>query len=422
MQPGRKILIITYYWPPCGGAGVQRWLKFAKYLPEYGWEPIVLTVDPEYAEYPVIDKSLERDIRPGTRVYKTKTLNYFRLGRPVRPPLKASGAPVSKKDNLKNRIARFIRGNFFIPDPRKGWNRYAISKASELISEEDIKFVVTTSPPHSTQLIGLKLKSLFPDIKWIADLRDPWTDIYYYKQFYGSLPARIYDHSLEKKVLQRADKLITVGDSLAGLFSEKLKDPDKNISVITNGYDEEDFTSVKETSPDILTITYTGTLTEQYPVDSLISSLLRLSSEGIKYVFNYIGSCPENIKNKIIAKLPEDSCHFSSYITHRDAVDAMCKSAVLLLLIPDHKNNEIIITGKLFEYLRSRKPILIIGPENGDAAHIVRKWNAGKTFEKTDHAGITSYLRSMITNQSKYNLPVKYNRRLLTARLIEEIE
>ncbi|MFO8233771.1 MAG: hypothetical protein R6U04_00005, partial [Bacteroidales bacterium] len=243
-----------------------------------------------------------------------------------------------------------------------------------------------------------------------------------YKQFYGSLPARIYDRRLEKKVLHKADKIITVGESLASLFAEKQKDPDKNISVITNGYDEEDFVSVKKTSPDLLTITYAGTLTEQYPVDTLILSLLRLSSEGIKYIFNFTGSCPENIKNKIVEKLPDDSFQFSSYITHRDAICAMCNSTVLLLLIPDHKNNEMIITGKLFEYLRSRKPILIIGPENGDASHIVRNCNAGKTFDKKDLAGITAYLRSAGNDQPKYDLPVKYDRNLLTKNLSEEIE
>ncbi|MGM0529512.1 MAG: glycosyltransferase [Bacteroidota bacterium] len=418
----KKILIITYYWPPCGGAGVQRWLKFTKYMPEFGWEPYVLTVDPDHAQYPAIDESLEKDINPSLKVYKTKALNYFLLGEASRSPEKVISGSAIDNNNIKNRIARFIRGNFFIPDPRKGWNRYAVNRALELISEEDIKYVVTTSPPHSTQLIGLKLKSIFPAIKWIADLRDPWTDIYYYKQFYGTIPARIYDRRLEKKVLRRADKIITVGESLAGLFMSKDASVQKKITVITNGYDEEDFVSVKETSPDLPTITYAGTLTEQYPVDSLILSLLRLSAEGIKYIFNFTGSYPENIRNRIVEKLPDDSFHFSSYITHRDAICAMCNSTVLLLLIPDHKNNEMIITGKLFEYLRSRKPILIIGPENGDASHIVRNCNAGKTFDKKDLAGITAYLRSAGNDHSKYNPPAKYNRNLLTKRLSEEIK
>lgn len=400
MQPGRKILIITYYWPPCGGAGVQRWLKFTKYLPEYGWEPIVLTVDPEYAEYPAIDESLEKDIHPDVKVCKTKTLNYFRLGSGGRPPLKTTvssdtGPTVRVKNNLKNRLARFIRGNFFIPDPRKGWNRFAVSRARELINEEGIKYVVTTSPPHSTQLIGLKLKSLFPAIKWIADLRDPWTDIYYYNQFYGTLPARMYDRRLEEKVLSKADKIITVGESLADLLSEKLKDPGKDISVITNGYDEDDFRNLQaNVIPGKTTITYVGSITEQYPLKEFLDVItdIYLSGRHDELSMKIAGHVSHNIKTLINDHPVSGLINIIPYTGHRQSIKYMLESNILLLLIPDYPLNELIITGKIFEYLRTGKTILAIGPPEGDAAKIIREMKAGATFEKDDAVSIRNFI------------------------------
>jgi hypothetical protein len=180
----KKVLIITYYWPPSGGAGVQRWLKFAKYLPEYGWEPIILTIDPAYAAYPVTDDSLISEIPSTVKVFTTPAVDYFSIYKKDKSRIPTAGFANSRENTVKDKILRFIRGNFFIPDPRKGWNGFAFKKACEIIETEGIKHVITTSPPHSTQLIGTKIKRKYPEIKWIADLRDPWTDIYYYDQFY----------------------------------------------------------------------------------------------------------------------------------------------------------------------------------------------------------------------------------------------
>ncbi|MBA4322070.1 MAG: hypothetical protein C0408_04570, partial [Odoribacter sp.] len=179
-----KVLIITYYWPPGSGAGVQRWLKFSKYLPEFGIEPVILTVDPEYAAYPATDKSLQTEISNDLKIHKTRATDYFRIYKKDKTKIPSAGFASNSDKGLKSKILRFIRGNFFIPDPRKGWNKYAFRKACEIIDNEGIKIVITTSPPHSTQLTGLKLKKKYPYIKWISDLRDPWTDIYYYNEFY----------------------------------------------------------------------------------------------------------------------------------------------------------------------------------------------------------------------------------------------
>jgi len=420
MPSEKKILIITYYWPPCGGAGVQRWLKFAKYLPDYGWEPFVLTVDQAYAQYPAIDESLRKDIDPSLKVFKTKAHNYFLSGYGRKTETVAGGIALSKK-GLLNLVARFIRGNFFIPDPRKGWNRFALPKAVELIKNEQIKYILTTSPPHSTQLIGLKLKSLFPSINWICDLRDPWTDIYYYGKFYGTWPARRYDKILERKVLEHADKIITVGKSLAELFSSKLDEASGKIFVVSNGYDEDDFKGPYKKEKEKLKITYVGTLTDQYPVEPVINALSVLQDRNITYELTIAGQCPDEIKSSISAKLIEDYVNFFPYLSHEAAIKKMAGSTVLLLLIPDHKGNEMIITGKLFEYLRTGLPILLIGPEEGDAAEIISKYNAGRSFGKTDVSGIVHYLSSDIIKETDYDIPPIYNRRLIAATLSDEL-
>ena len=176
----KKVLIISYYFPPSGGSGVQRWLKFVKYLPEFGYEPIVLTVDPTVASYPQIDATLLQDIPSLVRVERTTTREMLSLYKRVSPTkeIPYGGFANENTQGLFSTISRFIRGNFFLPDPRRGWNKFAYKKACELIEQEQIDTVITTSPPHSTQLIGLKLKKRFPSIQWIADLRDPWRDIF----------------------------------------------------------------------------------------------------------------------------------------------------------------------------------------------------------------------------------------------------
>ena len=424
MPSNNKILIITYYWPPCGGAGVQRWLKFTKYMPEYGWEPLVLTVDPSYAQYPAVDESLKVDINPSLKVYRTKAMNYFMLGKSSRSKKQLSSGSVFDNNNIRNRLARFIRGNFFIPDPRKGWNRYAIGKASELIREEGINYVVTTSPPHSTQLIGLKLKSLFPGIKWICDLRDPWTDIYYYRKFYSTLPARIYDRRLEKKVLQQADRVTTVGKRLAELFSSKLNNAGEKISVITNGYDEEDFASEStENNTGRTTITYVGSISDQYPVRGFLSALnkLYLTGELNKLTVRFVGKLSSRIKSIIDSSPVSTAIECIPYTDHKKAVQYMIESTILLMLIPEYKQNEIIITGKLFEYLRSKRVILCIGPPDGDAADIIHEMKSGNVFKDSATESIKSFI---LEHRNTIRLKTdtrKFSHRYIVKQLSEHI-
>jgi glycosyltransferase involved in cell wall biosynthesis len=391
-----KVLIVTYYWPPSGGAGVQRWLKFSKYLPEFGWEPVILTVDPDYAAYPVTDFSLMDDLPSSVKVYSTKAINYFSIYKNDKSKIPSAGFANSIDNSLKGKLLRFVRGNFFLPDPRRGWNKHAFKKACELIESEDIRHIITTSPPHSTQLIGLKLKRKYRSLMWIADLRDPWTDIYYYKQFYPTLISKSIDRRYETSVLKNADRIITVGNSLKNLFASKVKGINKKIEVITNGYDESDFKGISSSGPIRFTITYVGTLSDIYPVEGLLPALKTIEDSGIDFLLRFVGTVSEKTRKLIKSQIPEKHLEFLPYVTHSEAIKFMTDSSLLILIIPLHESNKSIITGKLFEYLASGKPILCIGPVDGDAADIIKNCNAGKTFAYYNTDEISDFVQNNI--------------------------
>jgi len=237
----KKVLIITYYWPPSGGSGVQRWLKFVKYFRDFGIEPIVLTVAPEFAALPNLDESLEDEIPVGIEVHKTRAKSPFGFYKKIKKgAVPNSGFAGEGKANLFDNLFRFIRGNFFIPDARIGWNKFALEKARELIQLHGIDTIITSSPPHSTQLIGLQLKKEF-NIKWLADLRDPWTEIYYNKLLLRTNWAKKIDYRYEQTCLQNADTLIVVSEDIKRRFGEARETILEKIHVIPNGFDEEDF-------------------------------------------------------------------------------------------------------------------------------------------------------------------------------------
>ena len=415
----KKVLILTYYWPPGSGAGVQRWLKFSSYLPEFGWSPVILTVDPDYAVYPALDSSLENNLPAQIKIHKTKATDWFRLYSRDKSKVPSAGFAKNKDNSFKGKILRFIRGNMFIPDPRKGWNKYAFKKAVEIIENENISHIITTSPPHSTQLIGLNLKKKFPDIKWIADLRDPWTDIYYYNQFYPTLISRLIDSALEIKVLKSSDQIITVGNSLKDLFASKSPGIEEKIEVITNGYDEEDFKGAININPDKFTISYIGTLSDAYPVNGFLSALEKFRDEGSDFLFRLVGTVSSVQKEKITEKPGIEKVEFLPYVNHHEAINYMMSSNILLLIIPDHHSNKSILTGKLFEYLASGKRVLCLGPVDGDAAEILEHYHSGKCFFYNDTVGIENFIRTTMANppDTGKTIPVEFSRRFLTKQL-----
>jgi len=417
----KKVLIITYYWPPSGGAGVQRWLKFAKFLPEYGWQPVILTVDPEFASYPQRDESLSKEIGTDCLVYTTKSFELYNLYKLIsgKKEVPYGGFANESKEGLFQKASKFMRGNFLLPDPRKGWNKYALKKAVELIKEFNIDTVVTTSPPHSTQLIGLKLKQKF-NIRWIADLRDPWTDIYYYNQFKHTALARKIDQNYERKVVEQADLLVTVSEDVKRIFAEKSKlAVAAKTVVIPNGYDEDDFQIGEVPSEPRKVITYTGTISEAYDVDCFLEALSGLI-ESLKpnLLIRFVGKVPPSVEMKFRNIGLE--LELVGYVDHPKSIEYLFRSDLLLLVIPKVKNNKGILTGKFFEYLASRKPILAIGPTEGDLAKIIDETQCGRLFDYNDLAGMLRFIQDKLNHPSEVlnsELANKYSRKELTRRI-----
>jgi glycosyltransferase involved in cell wall biosynthesis len=416
----KNLLIITYSWPPAGGAGVQRWLKFSKYLPEFGWNPIILTVDPDQGSYPQRDESLLKEVRDEVEVFRTHSFEPLQLyAKAVGKDRVPYGGFSNQKSNSS--FSRFIRGNFFIPDARRGWNRYAIAKAKEIISTRTIDCVVTTGPPQSTHLIGLDLKRDL-GIKWGIDLRDPWTDIYYNEKMLRTPWAEKHDAKLEKQTLEEADFCITVSKGFAELFNRKVE---REYHVVTNGFDEQDLVdenprNSRESKK--LIISYTGTMSDIYDPDVFFEALA--SYKG-SFEFRIAGSISEGVQKKIDDYGISKSVNYLGYLTHADALKEMSQADLLLLISPMVKNSKGIIPGKLFEYLAAGKPILAIAEDDKcDVAVILSDTKGGLFFSRENLKGLSNFLESLpnnfefIPNIEAIN---NYNRKTLTEKLVSII-
>jgi glycosyltransferase involved in cell wall biosynthesis len=284
--------------------------------------------------------------------------------------------------------------------------------------------VVTTSPPHSTQLIGLKLKNKF-NIRWIADLRDPWTDIYYYNQFKHTALARKMDQNYERKVVEKADLLVTVSEDVKRIFAEKSRLPvaEKTV-VIPNGFDEEDFRISTIPSETRKVITYTGTISEAYDVDSFLEALSGLN-ESLKQnlLIRFVGKVPPSVGKKFRSTSLE--VELVGYVDHPKSIEYLFRSDLLLLVLPKVKNNKGILTGKFFEYLASQKPILAIGPTDGDLAKIIQGTRCGKIFDYTDAGGMMRFIEEKLSNPihlTTNESAGQYSRRELTRKIAQTFE
>ncbi|GAB4146393.1 MAG: glycosyltransferase family 4 protein [Bacteroidia bacterium] len=397
----KKVLIVTYYWPPSGGAGVQRWVKLSRYFLKQGVQPYVVTVDPEKASYALRDPSLADDILPELKVYHTSTLEpygiYKTLTRKKEIPY-GGFANEGAEVKFTQKMMRFIRGNLFLPDARVGWNRYAFLKCCEIIEKEKIDAVITTSPPHSTQLVGLKLKKKY-NLTWMADLRDPWTGIYYYDKLMLTAMSRKRDAAMERSVLENADAVVVVSKSIRDEFLQKApRLKMEHIHIVPNGFDTADLQKTQPMKTDSsFMISYTGTLTSDYRIDALLEALGKSNEE---FRFCVTGALPESIKNKIATSIAEKSV-FRAHVKHHDAVAQMKAADMLLLVIPDTDGKKGILTGKLFEYIAVRKPILCIGPVDGDAAEIIRATQSGETFDYADVQGISRFIENYFELKKK---------------------
>ncbi len=424
----KKVLIITYYWPPSGGAGVQRWLKFAKYLPDYGIEPLILTVDPQYASYPQVDKSLEKEIPPNLKIFKTRSFEALRILSGI---FGKKSVPYGGFSNVDRRsffqmLLRFIRGNFFIPDARVGWNRYAEKKAREIMLTHDIDTIITTGPPHSTHLVGLRLKTSLR-VKWIADFRDPWTDIYYYSDMLHSPVVKRIDSMKERRVLLEADGVIAINNSVRDLLVSKTGKADTGkFTVITNGFDEEDFEFPAVVS-DSFVITYTGTMSGHYHLQVFFRTLSKLVNKypELNIKFRLAGNISFSIE-KVIKKYGLwDSFESLGYVEHEMLAGILKGSTVLLYVFPKTENYKG-SSGKLFEYLAARRPIIAIDNIESDAAEIINECEAGICFSPEDKEGLMHYLEHLVAVFNERGVikagngkHMKYSRKNLTAGLSE---
>jgi len=410
----KNILVISYYWPPSGGPGVQRVLKFSKYLKKLGWEPIVLTA--KDGDFPVKDYSLNDDAKT-TQAYFVKSISLHKLyswivGKKTSPTYQLSS---SSEDSIIVKIIRWIRNNLIVPDGRIGWYPNAVKKGSDIIKKNNIRVIFSSAPPYTVHLIARTLSKKH-EVPWVADFRDPWTDRFYNYENKRLWLTKLIDSHLERKVINDATALTTVSKTISEYYK-------KTFNVIHNGYDEEDFSLVNKTENNNVVISYIGTMTKSQNPLMFFESIYELNLKEKKYQIDLIGNIHPDIKYYIEAKKYDNFIKTKPYIPHKDAIKKMCESDFLLLVIPNTEKNKGIITGKLFEYIRSMRKIIMIGPPNSDAAKIIAQTNSGRCFDYSEKNKIKQTL--LKTNLPSSNNYQQYSRENLTkilSHLFEEIE
>jgi glycosyltransferase involved in cell wall biosynthesis len=394
----KKVLIITYYWPPSGGSGVQRWLKFVKYLDKAGWDTFVLT--PENPSFSVSDPSLSRDVPATTEVLHLPIWEPYNLFFRISGLFGKKGPAASDlistgKKSFFQRISGWTRGNFFIPDPRVFWVRPATTFLHEFIKSNQIDKIVTTGPPHSIHLIGLKLKKKNPGLKWVADFRDPWSEWDLLDTLSLTNFARKRHRALERNVLQTADRVVTI----APYHVQRLETlGGRKVDLITNGFDTEDFEKVAKVRTAKFTIRHTGIVDElrdprpfMLALKSVVEANAGMKDEVIvEFIGNVNSAFKEFVKNdQVLSSITR----FTPTIPHNDLLQLYGQTDLLLLVLAHTALAPGNLPGKIFEYLASGVSIVGIGPVEGDASDILKKSGAGEIFERTDKEKMKAMLQ-----------------------------
>jgi glycosyltransferase involved in cell wall biosynthesis len=420
-----KVLIITYYWPPNGGSSVLRWLKFTKYLREFGWEPVIYT--PSNPELLETDDSLQKDIPAGLEIVTSKihepyTIYKWLTGRKKRDRLGLALMSEKKKSGITGKIMLWIRSNFFIPDPRRLWVIPSGKFLTKYLIDHPVDVVVSTGPPHSMHLIGMALKRKL-NIPWVADFRDPWTNIDFYRELLLTPIADRCHKKLEKQVLQNADRVITVSP---GLTKEFMGKGISQVTTITNGYDEEPIQiEVPETKK--FTMVHLGSMPGSRNPENLWNVLSELVRQETMFAsmlqIRLIGKTDFAVKQSINKFGLQDYVSFEDYVPHDQTAGILATSSLLLLCINNSPNAGGILTNKFFEYLSANRPILAFGPDDGDASVILAETGAGKIFGYNITQGLKSHLLALFHlyshhEQNAENLNIdKYSRKNLTREL-----
>ncbi|RED43477.1 glycosyl transferase family 4 [Winogradskyella eximia] len=424
----KKTLIITYYWPPAGGPGVQRWLKFVKYLPEFGIEPVVYC--PENPNYPIIDQSLVNEIPDNITILKQPInepyglASWFSKGSSKK--ISSGVIPKAKKQSLIEKAMLYVRGNYFIPDARKNWVQPSVSFLSDYIEKHKIETIITTGPPHSLHLIGLQLKARL-GVRWLADFRDPWTTIGYHKDLKLTDSSKAKHIDLEQKVLNTADEIIVTSNHTKNEFQNKTKQP---ITVITNGYDVH---SVRvEGKDEKFTLSHIGSLlSERNPVVlwETLSELIQ-DDEAFSEAFKLqlIGVVSDDVIESIHQNGLNNHVNVVGYVSHDEALKFQMQSQLLLLIEIDSEDTKAIIPGKVFEYIVSETPILAIGPKDADVEQIIKSTNTGTYFNYQQKAQLKLQILNYFEAFKNKTLTVnaiglqQYSRKVLTQKLSEIIK
>lgn len=402
---------------------MQRWLKFVKYLPEYGVNPVVFV--PENPNYPIVDKSLEDDVPKNVEVIKLPIKEPYQFARLFS---KQNANTISKgiireseRQSVLEKLMLYVRGNFFIPDARVGWVKPAVKFLLGYLSDNKIETVITTGPPHSIHLIGMQLKQEL-GLNWIADFRDPWTTIGYHKQLKLSKSSQLKHKNLEKQVLNSADQVIVTSDVTKQEFSKVTNKP---IDVITNGYDDE--TSKKIALDKKFTVSHVGSfLSKRNPriLWKVLSELIEESSDFKKdFQLNLVGYVSDEVYASILDFGLSEYINNTGYVSHEQSIDFQKKSQLLLLVEIDSEETKCIIPGKLFEYMVSNRPILAIGPDGSDVEQIIKSTNTGFYYNYNDSELLKKAILECYNLYKDGNLktyPIglqKYHRKSLTKSL-----
>lgn len=423
----KKVLIITYYWPPAGGGGVQRWLKFVKYLRQYGWEPIVFT--PENPEVPALDNSLLQEVPEKLTVLKTKIWEPYLLykrftGRKKDERVQTAFLTEKKKPGLAEKLSIWVRGNLFIPDARMSWIRPSVRFLQHWITENPVNLIVSTGPPHSAHLIAEKLKQK-ANLPWLADFRDPWTNIDYYKDLRLTRCADRKHRRLEKRVLQTADAVTVISKGMIQDFNSIHA---RDYHLITNGFDAADFDqALNDTHPATFRLSHMGSLVKTRNPLVLWQALSELVAENPAFArsleIQLTGTVDLLVRQSLKESGLEAFVHYEPYRPHDQLAGLYSQSSVLLLLINNTPNAGLILTGKFFEYMAARRPIICIGPTDGDAARILKETHSGYTFGFRDKAQLKNKIAELFAAYQNGDLRLAskgieaYSRQNLTGKL-----
>jgi len=383
----KRVLIITYYWPPAGGSGVQRWLKFTKYLRTFGWEPVIYTA--ANPEAPAMDHELLNEIPEGIEVLKKSVWEPYNLFRAIsgRKGQKFGAGLASNKKSSKgimHSFALWVRGNLFIPDARMFWIRPSVKYLSKYLSNNSVDAIVSSGPPHTTHLIAKRISKRF-SIPWLADFRDPWTNIDFFDDLKPTLLSKKIHRRLERNVLTHAQRVVTVTKGWANDLSLIGK---TEVLVVENGYDPEDFETGEVTLDKGFILTHIGTLSPNRNCNLLwqvLGDKVKNDAEFAKHFkLRFVGSVDASAHNAIVHNGLLPYTDFMGYMPHNQAIDLQLRSSVLLLLVNNSPNAMGIQTGKVFEYMAAKRPIFAVGPLGGNTHDLISETKAGIFADFTD--------------------------------------